>query len=192
MAGPVLTVASYLLGSIGFGLLVARRRNVDLRTVGSGNIGATNVGRVLGWRAGFVVLVLDMLKGFVPVAVARWGLDLTWPWITAVGLAATLGHVFPIWHGFRGAKGAATAGGVLIAALPAIGVATLVTYVAALKWTHVGSIGSLSAASVGAILTLFFDGREWPVTLATGLWLLVVLRHFGNLMRLLRGEERIG
>ncbi|MCZ6806191.1 MAG: glycerol-3-phosphate 1-O-acyltransferase PlsY [Deltaproteobacteria bacterium] len=192
MVGPTLTIASYLLGSISFGLIIAKRRGVDLRSIGSGNIGSTNVGRALGKPTGRVVLVLDMLKGFLPVALAHWVLDLPWPWITAVGLAAAVGHVFPIWYGFRGGKGAATSGGVLLAALPPIGAVTLLTYVVVKRWTRLASVGSLSAATVGAVLTLVLDGREWPVLLATGLWVLVALRHAGNIVRLLRGEERIG
>jgi glycerol-3-phosphate acyltransferase PlsY len=192
VVGPVLTIAAYLFGSISFGLIFAKRRGIDLRSIGSGNIGATNVGRALGKQTGRLVLVLDMLKGFVPVALARWAFDLPWPWITAVGLAAALGHVFPIWYGFRGGKGVATSGGVLLAALPPIGALTLLTFVVVKKWTRLASVGSLSAATVGASLTLVLDGGEWPVLLATGLWFLVVLRHWGNLIRLLRGEERVG
>jgi glycerol-3-phosphate acyltransferase PlsY len=192
MVGPLATLASYLLGSVSFGLIVAKRKGVDLRAIGSGNIGATNVGRALGKPAGRLVMLLDMLKGFLPVAAARFALGLPWPWITAVGLAAVVGHVFPIWHGFRGGKGAATSGGVLLAALPAIGAVTLLTFVLVKRWTHLASVGSLSAATVGALLTLGLDGRDWPLTLATGLWLLIVIRHAGNIVRLLRGEERIG
>ena len=192
MVGPALTIAAYLFGSISFGLIFAKRRGVELRSIGSGHIGATNVGRALGKPTGRMVLVLDILKGFAPVALARWAFDLPWPWITAVGLAAAVGHVFPIWYGFRGGKGAATSGGVLLAALPPIGALTLLTFVVVKKWTRLASVGSLSAATVGAALTLVLDGGEWPVLLATGLWFLVVLRHWGNLIRLLRGEERVG
>ncbi len=190
MVGPALTVASYLLGSISFGLIFAKHRGVDLRSIGSGNIGATNVGRALGKRTGQMVLLLDMLKGFVPVALAQWVLELGWPWITAIGLAAAIGHVFPIWYGFQGGKGAATSGGVLLAALPPIGAATLLTFVLVKKWTRLASVGSLSAATLGAVLTLAIDGRQWPVLLATGLWFLVVVRHWENIIRLLGGEER--
>jgi acyl phosphate:glycerol-3-phosphate acyltransferase len=190
--GPVLTLAAYLAGSISFGLLLAGRQGVDLRSIGSGNIGATNVGRALGKSKGRQVMLLDMLKGFIPVALARWVLDLPWPWVTAVGIAAVLGHVLPIWHGFRGGKGAATAGGVLLAALPAIGGATLVTFGLVKKLSRRASVASLSAATLAAILTMVFDGRSWPVQLAVGLWLLVVVRHIGNIARLLRGEEPPG
>lgn len=192
MAGPSLTIAAYLVGSISFGLIVAQRHGIDLRNIGSGNTGATNVGRALGKRIGLVILVLDLLKGLVPVALARSMLDLSWPWITAVGLAAVIGHVFPIWHGFRGGKGAATSAGVLLAALPPIGALTLLTFVVMKKWSRLASVGSLSAATVGAASTVAIDGRQWPMLLAAGLWFLVVIRHWGNILRLLRGEERMG
>jgi glycerol-3-phosphate acyltransferase PlsY len=190
--GPALTLATYLVGSISFGLLFAGRQGVDLRGVGSGNIGATNVGRALGKSTGRKVMLLDMLKGFVPVALARWTFDLPWPWITAVGIAATLGHVFPIWHAFRGGKGAATAGGVLLGALPLIGVATLLTFVLVKKFSRRASVASLSAATLAVALTIGIDGRQWPIQLAVGLWIIVLIRHAGNIARLLQGEEPPG
>ena len=137
-------------------------------------------------------MILDLLKGFVPVALAVWTFDLPWHGITAVGLAAVLGHVFPIWHGFRGGKGAATAAGVLLAALPLIGGATLVTFLIVKKLSHRASVASLSAATLAAALTMGFDGRQWPILLALGLWVIVVIRHTKNIARLLRGEEPPG
>jgi glycerol-3-phosphate acyltransferase PlsY len=190
--GSALTVLAYLLGSISFGLLLASEQGVDLRNIGSGNIGATNVGRALGKSTGRKVMLLDMLKGFIPVALARWVFDLSWPWITVIGIVAVLGHVFPIWHGFRGGKGAATAGGVLLAALPAIGGATLLTFVVVKKLSRRASVASLSAATLAAALTMAFDGRQWPIQLAVGLWVIVVWRHSENIARLLRGEEPPG
>ncbi len=189
MLGPAAFLFAYLLGSVSFGLLLASSRGVDLRATGSGNIGATNVERALGVASGRLVMLLDTLKGFVPVAVAHWGLELSWPWIVATGWAAVLGHLFPIWHGFQGGKGAATAGGVLLAAVPPIGAAALLTFFVAKRMSHRASIGSLSAATIAALLTVTLDGRQWPTLLAVGLWVLVVLRHRENIGRLLRGEE---
>ena len=189
MLGPATVLCAYLLGSISFGLLLASSQDVNLRSTGSGNIGATNVARALGANSGRLVMLLDMLKGFVPVAVAHWGFDLSWPWIVATGWAAVLGHLFPVWHGFQGGKGAATAGGVLLGALPPIGVAAFLTFFMAKRISHRASIGSLSAATVAALLTVTLDGRQWPILLAVGLWILVVLRHKDNIARLLRGEE---
>lgn len=190
--GPALTLAAYLLGSISFGLVAASRQGVDLRNIGSGNVGATNVGRALGQGAGRTVLILDMLKGFVPVALARWAFDMPWPWITAVGVAAAVGHCFPIWHDFRGGKGAATAGGVLLGALPPIGAVTLATWAVVKKISRRASVASLSAATIAAGLTTWLYGSEWPARLAFGLWILIVARHASNIGRLLRGEEPPG
>lgn len=189
MLGPTLTAAAYLTGSISFGLIIASREGVDLRNIGSGNTGATNVGRALGKERGRKVMLLDMLKGFVPVLLARWIFDLSWPWITAVGITTVVGHCFPIWHGFRGGKGAATAAGVLLAALPPIGLAALATFIVVKKLSRRTSVASLSAATVAAVLTMTFDGRQWPIQLAVGLWVMVMWRHADNIVRLLRGEE---
>jgi glycerol-3-phosphate acyltransferase PlsY len=187
-----LMVGSYLIGSVSFGLLLASRQGIDLRSIGSGNIGATNVGRALGERSGRMVMLLDMLKGFVPVAIARWVFDLPWPWITVVGIASVLGHCFPIWHDFRGGKGAATAGGVMLAALPPIGAATLAVFAVTKKASRRASVASLSAATFAAAATIALDGRQWPIRLAVGLWIIVVARHQDNIGRLLRGREPPG
>lgn len=192
MLGPALTLAAYLIGSISFGLLEASRQGVDLRHIGSGNVGATNVARALGRGTGRKVLLLDMLKGLLPVAAARWAFDLSWPWITAVGIGAVVGHCFPIWHGFRGGKGAATSGGVLLGALPPIGAVTLATWAVAKKVTRRASVASLSAATLGAGLAILGYGTQWPARLAIGLWFLIVVRHASNIGRLLRGEEPPG
>ncbi|KPK14546.1 MAG: hypothetical protein AMJ62_13070 [Myxococcales bacterium SG8_38] len=189
MLGALLTVAAYLVGSISFGLIVASKQGIDLRSIGSGNVGATNVGRALGRGTGRRVLVLDLLKGFVPVALARWSFDLSWPWITMVGIAAVVGHCFPIWHGLRGGKGAATAAGVLLAAVPAIGIATFATWLAVKKTSRRASVASLAAATLAAGLALTLYGADWPARLAVGLWILIVARHTSNIGRLLRGQE---
>ena len=187
--GPFLTATAYLVGSISFGLLLASRHGVDLRSIGSGSTGATNVARALGTRAGRQVMALDMVKGFVPAALARWTFNLPWPWIAAVGIAAVVGHCWPIWHGFRGGKGAATAGGVLLAALPPIGAVTLAIFVLMRKVSRRASVASLSAATAAAGLTIVFDQREWPIRLAVALWLIIVVRHWGNIVRLASGDE---
>lgn len=189
MIGPALAVVAYLLGSVSFGLVIAGRRGVDLRAIGSGNIGATNVSRALGKKTGRLVMVLDMLKGLIPVVVARWVLDLDWPWIAATGWAATIGHVFPIWHALRGGKGAATAGGVLLGALPDVGVLSLLAFLVARKMSRRASVASLLSGTVGTFAALALYGEGWPFYLAAGLWFIVVLRHYENIGRLLRGEE---
>ncbi len=119
--------AAYLVGAVPFGYLVGRWKGVDLFAVGSGNIGATNVGRVLGWRYGVAVFVLDFLKGALPPAVAGWVWEATvgagaYPWKEAVRVAAAaaafFGHLYPVYLGFRGGKGIATGAGTIVVLTP--------------------------------------------------------------------------
>ncbi|MFH0901055.1 MAG: glycerol-3-phosphate 1-O-acyltransferase PlsY [Pseudomonadota bacterium] len=185
-------VLAYLAGSIPTGLLVARLCGVDIRRVGSGNIGATNVARNLGKKIGIVVLLADMIKGFVPAAVARsfWrdvpGAD----WATAgVCLAAVLGHVFPVWLRFRGGKGVATVLGVSLAVAPLATGAALLAYVAMFAAFRISSIGSLSAATALPVAVAIQGESRAILVLAIALGLTIVLRHRENIRRLFRGEE---
>ncbi len=184
---PAAIVASYLIGSLPTGLLVARARGVDIRALGSGNIGATNVARTLGKKLGALVLLIDALKGFVPVLVAgRWLDEVA---LAAVGLAAILGHVFPVWLRFRGGKGVATALGVFAALAPIPAAAAVLVYLVAFLITRISSVGSLLAAT--ALLAGMVIAREPPAWLALGgaVWLLILVRHRDNLRRLFRRQE---
>jgi acyl phosphate:glycerol-3-phosphate acyltransferase len=187
--GIACVAAAYLIGSVSFGLVLARRRGVDLRQVGSGNIGATNVGRALGPGAGWTVLLLDGLKGAVPVAVARFAFALPDAWVAATALAAVLGHLFPVWHRLRGGKGVATGVGALLAAVPLAGALAAATYFALRKLTRRSSVGSLAAALLGAAVTAALH-RNAPLTwMACAVALLIVVKHTDNIRRLLKGEE---
>jgi glycerol-3-phosphate acyltransferase PlsY len=181
---------SYLAGSIPFGLLVARARGVDIRTVGSKNIGATNVARTLGKPLGALVLLLDALKGLLPALAARHLLHLDETWVALVGLFAILGHVFPIWLRFRGGKGVATALGVFAALAPIPAAAAVGVYAVVVLLTRISSLGSLLGATtlLGTMLAL----RAPTAVLALGIavWLLVVVRHRDNIRRIIRREER--
>ncbi len=200
-----LVVAAYLIGAIPFGLLFGRLRGVDIRLHGSRNIGATNVGRVLGRKWGLLCLALDILKGVLPVAAAGLILPgdlaaerlLSW---LLVGLAAVLGHVFPIYLGFRGGKGVATTIGVAVAIYPYYTVAMLIALVAyglVRFTTGLISLGSLTIAIVFPLALLAYLrvcgvslGDAWPLQAgAVLLGTLIVVRHRGNIRRLLRGEE---
>jgi glycerol-3-phosphate acyltransferase PlsY len=188
--GSACVLGGYLVGSISFGLLLARRRGIDLRAEGSGNIGATNVGRVLGKRDGRIVLALDAAKGLVPALAARLALMETSPWVGAAAVAATVGHIVPVFHGFRGGKGAATAVGGLVALSPFAGAAAFATYLVGKKLSRRASVGSLLGVVAGAGTTVGLHGLEDPRTFAAlALAFLVVVRHHENLARLLRGEE---
>ncbi len=188
MLGPGLAVAAYLLGSISFGLIAAARAGVDLRAGGSGNVGATNVGRVLGKRTGRVVLVLDALKGTVPVVLGAHVLGVGEEWVAAAGALAVLGHCWPVWHGLRGGKGVATAAGVLLPLVPLAGALGVVTYVLLKRATKRASVGSLAGAVVGAVAATFV-ARDPYVWMAWAIVAIVLVRHADNLVRLAEGTE---
>jgi glycerol-3-phosphate acyltransferase PlsY len=187
--GLGLAAGAYLLGSVSFAIVVAARHGVDPRTAGSGNPGATNVGRLLGKRVGRTVLVLDLLKGAVPTLAATLLLGRTDPWTAATGVAAVLGHCLPAWHELRGGKGAATAAGVMLVVVPPAGIVAAATYVGLKKLTRRASVGSLGGALAGAGVVAAIEGPTPPTWMAAAVLLLVVLRHLDNIGRLLRGEE---
>jgi glycerol-3-phosphate acyltransferase PlsY len=183
-----LVVVSYLVGSISFGLIVASRRGVDLRSAGSGNTGATNVGRVVGRREGRLVLVLDAAKGLLPALVTMLA-GLGEDWTAASAVASVAGHCWPIWHGLRGGKGAATAAGAMLVLSWPAGLAAVGTYLAVKRATRKVSVGSLAGAVVGASITAAVGASLPTVIGAAAIALLVWLRHADNLGRLWRGEE---
>jgi len=185
----MLVIMAYLLGTVSFGLILARLKGgVDLRGQGSGSIGATNVARTMGKRAGLIALGGDCAKGVLAVLLAQmWGSSV-WT-IAAVSLAAVLGHLFPWYARFRGGKGVATALGVFIPTLPLplLG-AFLVFIIVVWVWRYV-SAGSVLAAILMPILTAVFS-NPLPLTLAAGvIAVLIVIKHQSNLQRLFRGQE---
>ncbi|MBS0266782.1 MAG: glycerol-3-phosphate 1-O-acyltransferase PlsY [Planctomycetes bacterium] len=200
--GSLSCLAAYLVGATPFGYLTGRIvGKLDIRQHGSGNIGATNVGRVLGTRWGLLVFVLDLLKGLLPVAVLPTvllgqGVTGLIHWTIAAGVATILGHMFPCWLGFRGGKGVATALGVVAWIAPwGTLVAASVFALAFLIWRII-SLASILAALSFAICQLIllwpalWSARNWSLT---GFSLLVpaliLLRHRSNIVRLFRGEE---
>lgn len=188
-------VAAYLLGAVPFGYIVAKLRGVDIFHAGSGNIGATNVGRVLGRKFGLFVFVLDFLKGAVPVAVIRWLLP-DQPWAAvAAGLAAFVGHMFPIYLRFRGGKGVATGAGVVAVLLPGPTAVAVLVWITVLAATRYVSLASVLAAATLAVVRLVTTPEPFaePERILTAFSLLAALlvtaRHRPNLARLGRGSE---
>ncbi len=189
MHGLVLAVA-YLCGSVPFGLVLARAvAGKDVRTEGSGNIGATNVARVVGKKLGAVVLVLDALKGALPVIAAQHLFPGEPLFHDAVGVAAFFGHVMPVWLKFKGGKGVATALGVLVVLLPWAALAGFVVWMTLLIVFRVSSIGSLCGAVV-AVVVGFVVHRpiEYPAVAVVFL-LLMLITHRSNLKRLINRNE---
>ena len=194
--------AGYLLGSIPTGYLAARARGVDIRSVGSGNIGATNVMRVLGKPLGMMVLLADALKGglatgLLPPLALRWtgstaASSAEWLEILA-GVSAILGHNYTCWLGFRGGKGVATTAGVLLVLMPKAFALCLAVWLLVFALSRIVSLASLAAA-VALPLALYVLGRSVPlIAVGAALGGLAIYRHRSNLQRLLAGTEpRVG
>ncbi len=199
MALGLALVLAYLLGSIPFGLVVAHFKRIDLRSVGSGNIGATNTARALGKGWGLVVLFLDAGKAALPVVLGRlyfagqpeYASQIEWI-LAGLAAAAFIGHLAPIFARFRGGKGVASALGAFLVLEPKAALIAGAIYVAAYGLTRISSVGSLSAV-LSFPLWLYLTGAQAPsFALAGLLLLLIVLRHHDNLRRLLaRKESRV-
>ncbi len=214
MTSLLLVVVAYLVGAIPFGLLVGMARKVDIRRHGSGNIGATNAGRVLGRPYGILVFVLDFLKGAVPALVGGWWLadhhaDLMTAhlWWIAVAGAAILGHMFPVYLGFKGGKGVATSLGVLLGMYPYFtwpGVIVFALWTVLTLVTRYVSVGSMVGAGAFPLIfagMAYYRSAEWggfavlwPLyAFSLVIAALVLYRHRTNLRRLLAGtESKIG
>ncbi|MCX7702197.1 MAG: glycerol-3-phosphate 1-O-acyltransferase PlsY [Gemmataceae bacterium] len=186
-------VLAYLIGSIPFGYLIAWRRGVDIRTVGSGNIGATNVARALGRKTGVFVFFLDALKGAIPTALGQecFGVD---GGMIGAGMAL-LGHMFPIWLKFRGGKGVATGAGALAVLLPVPVILGLIVWLAAFSTWRIVSLASLTGAAtlagVAVSLALVSEHRDLDkkAIVAVAAFLVVAVRHATNMVRIARGTE---
>ncbi len=188
---PLLSILfSYLLGSICFGILIAKMRGINLREAGSGNIGSTNVLRVIGKKEGALTLVGDVLKGTVAVVTARLLVGMEQPvWMALSALAAILGHNYPLYYRFHGGKGVATTFGVLFAYMPMVGLLLLLVWGIAVAVSHISSVGALSVSVMLPVLTFLFSHETvqlWFAILVSGM---LVMRHQANIRRLLRGEE---
>jgi glycerol-3-phosphate acyltransferase PlsY len=180
----------YLSGSIPFGLLIAKAsRGVDVRGVGSGNIGATNVLRAVGKGAAALTLALDMLKGWAPVALGRT-LGASDAQVAGVALAAFLGHLYPVFLRFRGGKGVATFLGVLLALLPKVAFLVVGVWLLVAAVFRYSSLAALVAAVASPLLVGLLDGRRDFVVLAAVLSCFILIRHRENMRRLLAGGER--
>ncbi len=184
----LLIICSYLLGSIPTGLLLAKSAGVDIRTTGSGNIGATNVYRTLGRSIGILTLVGDCLKGLIPVLVARW-LGMGEVGIAAAGTAAFLGHVYTIFLRFKGGKGVATALGVFLGASPpSVGIAVII-FIATVVARRYISLGAIVAAGAIPFLITGLDRRPLVIAMSVVIAIIVIWRHRENISRMRAGTE---
>ncbi|MBM9536789.1 glycerol-3-phosphate 1-O-acyltransferase PlsY [Desulfobulbus alkaliphilus] len=184
---------AYVLGAIPFGLLLSRHSGLDIRTRGSGNIGATNVTRLLGKKLGALTLALDVGKGYLPIFIASILLQGT-PHreliIALCGAATVLGHMFPIYLRFRGGKGVATALGVFLYLAPAAVFGCLLVFLAAVVLTGFVALGSLLGSASMLLWLFLLKAPSWTLWLAAFVILMIWIKHHENIVRLLSGTEK--
>ncbi len=189
----VLMAFAYIMGSIPFSYVVAHICGVDLRTVGSGNIGAANVWRSCGFKAFLIAMGLDFLKGAIPTLMAMYVFALAPGAVVLVGASAILGHTFPVFLKFKGGKAVATGGGVLLAIFPLTVIIGFITWAIVMRIVRISSVASLTAATMVAAVTLValargsIDAAYAYFTCAAVV--LVFFLHRSNIQRLLAGEE---
>jgi glycerol-3-phosphate acyltransferase PlsY len=193
MVEILLVPVAYLIGAIPFGLVAAYGTGVDIRSEGSKNIGATNVTRLLGKKRGLFTLVGDVFKGFLPIALAGIlvGKHPDSGFVLALcGAAAVIGHMFPIYLGFKGGKGVATALGVFLYLSPWAIIGCLVVFVASVALSGFVSLGSLLGSAAMIVFLVLLDAPSWKIGLAVVIVLLIWIKHHQNIQRLFAGTEK--
>lgn len=189
----ILVIFGYLVGSIPFGLLYGRLAGVDVRQQGSGNIGATNVNRLLGKKLGLLTLISDLLKGLAPMLIAAQVLTSQpdpYLWTMLTGTAAFVGHCWPIYLKFRGGKGVATALGIFLYLAPLQSLIAIMLFVAMVRISGYVSLGSMGAAVSLPVMIWLGNGPHSLLMITGTIAILIVLKHQENVRRLLRGEEK--
>jgi len=193
LLGLVFTVLGYLSGSVPYGLVLPKLLlGVDVRTIGSGNIGATNAARAGGKAMGVAVFLLDVAKAVVPLLVARAVLgEGATLWVMATAVAAFAGHLFPVWLGFKGGKGVATAFGIFVVFSPWAALGGLGAYLLLYAVTRISSIGSLGGTLACVVGVILQQGIGSPVAWAAmAIASMIWWRHRENIRRILSGEEK--
>lgn len=184
----LLVICSYLLGSVPSGLIIGKLSGLDVRKAGSGNIGATNVARLLGKKGGLLTLVADTAKGLIPILLVQQ-IGFSDPIVALVGSAAFLGHLYPIFLKFKGGKGVATGFGVLLGFAPLATTILLVIFGAVAFTTRIVSLSSMiTAVATPLILWLFYYSPTY-IIMAAFMATMIVFRHYANIQRLLNGTE---
>ncbi len=188
-----LILASYLVGAIPFGLLLSRSSGVDIRSQGSGNIGATNVARLLGKKIGILTLLLDVSKGFFPMFVTALvigggpGHNLL---VALSGAATVIGHMYPVYLGFKGGKGVATGLGVFLYLAPLSVLFSLLLFIVAVGLSGFVSLGSLLASAAIPFWLYLLGAAGWKILLSSFIGIMIWFKHIPNIKRLLSGTEK--
>lgn len=188
MTALLMVLFAYLLGSVPTGFLLGSLSGVDVRRAGSGNVGATNVARLVGKKQGLLTLLGDVAKGFIPVFLSIH-LDFTPTATSLVALAAFLGHLYPVFLKFQGGKGVATALGVFLSLAPMATVVLVFIFSLVAMASRVVSLASLAAAGCAPLVLWFFSYDPARLWLSLLIGLLVIVRHRANIQRLMTGIE---
>ena len=186
----ILLIAAFVLGSIPFGIITAKVKGVDLKKVGSGNIGATNVLRSLGRWPALITLLGDILKGTLAVAIGKYsGVEPLYEGL--IGIAAILGHNFSIFLGFKGGKGVATSLGVLLMYTPHVALVTLIVWIGVVLFTKYSSLGAIVSFALLPLNIMLFDFQDkTKFFISILISLFIIIRHKDNIKRLMKGTER--
>jgi glycerol-3-phosphate acyltransferase PlsY len=178
-------VVAYFIGTLPSAIIIARSKGIDITTFGSGNPGASNVARALGWKYGGMVFVLDAAKGAIPVAAMLSDRPIAY----LCGAAAILGHIFPVTRSFKGGKGIATGGGVLLPLHPPVMVGALITWLLIAKVGKKASVASIVVVPLVMIGLAVIGTPAWEILAFIGLGVLIEIRHLSNIKRLITGTE---
>jgi acyl phosphate:glycerol-3-phosphate acyltransferase len=186
----ILLIAAFVLGSIPFGIITAKVKGIDLKKVGSGNIGATNVLRSLGKWPAVITLLGDILKGTLAVAIGKYsGVEPLYEGL--IGIAAILGHNFSIFLGFKGGKGVATSLGVLLMYTPHVALVTLIVWIGVVLFTKYSSLGAIVSFALLPLNIMLFDFQDkTKFIISILISLFIIIRHKDNIKRLMKGTER--
>jgi len=184
----LLIVSAYLLGSVPSGYVLGKLAGVDVRKAGSGNVGATNVARVVGKRQGIMTLLFDVAKGFLPVLFAQ-SMHLDSSIVALTGVAAFVGHLYPIFLRFKGGKGVATALGVFVAVAPLGTMILFVVFAAVFAASRIVSLSSMVAAACSPVVFWSLSYTTGAVVMSSFIAVMIVWRHRDNIKRLLAGTE---
>ena len=184
----LLIICAFVMGSIPVGVIVAKTKGIDLKKIGSGNIGATNVLRSLGKGPAALTLFGDMLKGTLAVALGKYfGLETFYQGL--IGLSAILGHTFSLFLGFRGGKGVATSLGVFLLYSPQTALITFIIWIVVVLTTKYSSLGALISFGLLPLTIILLDGKD-KLPVAVLVTLFILIRHTDNIRRLIKGTER--
>lgn len=178
-------IGSYILGMLPSAIVVARAKGVDITTFGSGNPGASNVARAIGWKYGSIVFALDAAKGAIPTLLLLGHR----PSAYVCGAIAIVGHIFPVTRGFKGGKGIATGGGVLLVLHPIFMVIATVSWIVIMKVSKKASLASIAIVPLVVVLLIVTGKPAWEVLAFVGLGVLIEIRHLSNIKRLLSKSE---